>query len=291
MHYKTFPKIGIALGSGGAKGLAHIGVLKVLEKHDIPIHYVAGSSIGALIGAYYAAFPQAEKLEELIRSFDNRKGFKLFDPAFRGGGLIKGNKVEKVITEMLEEATFDTLKIPYAAVTTDFNTAEEVIIREGDLVKAVRASISVPTVFQPILYSQKLLADGGLSSPVPVDVVKKMGSDIVIGVDLYGDYFPKTADKIPPLKETPWRSINILRHNLTLKSLQTADVIISVKAPSVGLIGWNYFFNNEKAQSLIKAGEDAALEALPHLLYLISKKRRDQKGVQKVFSFFRGLYK
>src|SRR5438552_3328803 len=100
------PKIGLALGSGGAKGLAHIGVLKVLERSDIDIDFIAGSSIGSLIGAYYAANPDLKRLEDLILSFNKRKGFGLFDPALRGG-FIKGNKIERLISEILDGATFD----------------------------------------------------------------------------------------------------------------------------------------------------------------------------------------
>src|SRR3989344_6738141 len=117
-----YPKIGLALGSGGAKGLAHIGVLKAFEKEDFDIDFIAGSSIGSLIGAYYASHPDLKKLEKLILSFNKRKGFALFDPALRGG-LIKGNKIENFISDMLDSASFDSLRIPYAAIATDMKSA------------------------------------------------------------------------------------------------------------------------------------------------------------------------
>jgi NTE family protein len=283
-----FPKIGLALGSGGAKGLAHIGVLKVLQSHNIPIDYIAGSSIGAFIGGYYAAHPDLAKLEDLIFSINKRKGFLLFDPTFRGG-IIKGDRIEKFIEETLEDANFSSLRIPFVAVATDFYSAEKVIIQNGDLIKAIRASISVPAVFQPVSYDNRILVDGGLSEPVPVQVAKSMGSDIVIGVNVESTDFSDPIDKIPLLSQIPMHSVNILRHNLTFQSLETADIIIAPKIPSIGLIGWNYFFDTEKAQTIIKAGEKAAKHILPDLLYLISKKQNEKSFKSRFFSFFQNF--
>ena len=281
---RRYPKIGIALGSGGAKGLAHIGDLKRLEYYGIPISFVAGSSIGSLIGAYYAAHPHIEKLEEFILSFDLRKGFGLFDPTLRGG-LMKGNKWEQLISDLLEGATFEKLQIPLSVVATDFNTAETVVISKGDLVKAIRASISVPAIFQPITLENKLLADGGLSQPIPDEVVRKMGSDIVISVNLDHLYSPTTVAKTPSLGTIPMHAIEILRHNLALSSMQSSDIIISPKLPAVGLIGWNYLFDNQKAQQIIKAGEDAVDEMLPEIRLLIDLGTKDKTLLKKIFSF------
>ncbi|HVF69148.1 MAG TPA: patatin-like phospholipase family protein [Xanthomonadales bacterium] len=284
----NFPKIGLALGSGGAKGLAHIGVLKTLEKAGIDIDFIAGSSIGSLIGAYYAANPSLDQLEELVLSFNRRKGFKLFDPAFRGG-LLKGNKIENFISELLDGASFETLRIPYAAIATDMKSAEEVIITDGNLAKAIRASISVPAIFQTTTYKKRLLADGGLSEPVPVDAVRKMGADIVLAVNVESGYFYEPVEKIPQLAGIPMHSVNILRHNLTYHSLKTADVIISPDTPNTGLVGWNYFFNNQKAQAMINAGEEAARKALPEIERLIAERQRGQRPsrLKRFFSIFK----
>lgn len=286
----THPKIGIALGSGGAKGLAHIGVLKALEFYGIPISYIAGSSIGSLIGAYYAANPKIDQLEKFILNFNARRGFMLFDPALRGG-FIKGNKIEDFIAELLNHATFDSLRIPYAAVATDFNTAEEVVLSQGNLTKAIRASISVPAIFQPLWYDNRLLADGGLSNPVPDETVRAMGSDIVIAVNLDHLYTPNVIIKTPSFAQIPIHSIDILRHNLALNAIKTADVVISPKIPSVGLVGWNYFFNAEKAQELIQAGEEATKELLPQIQHLIHKKTTKKSFTQKILTFFKKTLK
>lgn len=278
------PKIGLALGSGGAKGLAHIGVLKALEKNNIPIDYIAGSSIGSLIGAHYAAFQDTKRLEELFIGLNMQKGFQLFDPILKGG-LIKGRKFEIFIEEMLDGANFEKLQIPFAAVATDFSTAQTVIFRDGQLSKVIRASTSVPTLFQPLMYKNRLLADGGLSNSVPVDVVRTMGADIVIAVNLDTIYIQKGL--LPGLTKIPMHSINILRHNLSLQSTKTADVIISPKGiHQIGLVGWNYFFNTEKALMVIKAGEKATQKVVEDLQRIIDKKQKKRSKWRKLLALF-----
>ena len=287
MAIKHYPKIGLALGSGGAKGLAHIGVIKILEKHNIPIDFIAGSSIGSLIGAHYAAHKDINKLEELILGLNRKMGFQLFDPTWKGG-LMKGRKTERFIEEILEGATFENVKIPYAAVATDLNTAETVTFSRGDIIKAIRVSISIPAFFQPVIYQKRLLADGGLSNPVPVDIVRKMGADMVIAVNLDNVYIEKAFEEFPPLSKVPLHSINILRHNLALHSAKSADVVISPKdILQVGLVGWNHFFITEKAQTIIKSGEDAANDTIPLIRELIEEKLNEQTKRGKLRSFMR----
>jgi NTE family protein len=283
------PKIGLALGSGGAKGLAHIGVLKVLEKHNIPIDFIAGSSIGSFIGAHYAAHKNSEKLEQIIFSLNRKKGFQLFDPTWKGG-FMKGHKTEQFIEEVLDGASFENLKIPYVAVGTDLNTAESVSFRSGSLVKAIRISISVPAFFQPIVHNKRLLADGGLSNPIPVDVARQMGADIVIAVNLDTVYVEKELQEMqmPALSKIPLHSINILRHNLALHSAKTADIVISPKDKlQIGLLGWNTLFSTERAKIIIEAGEEAAEELMPQIKEVIARKERERTKVGKVVSFIR----
>jgi NTE family protein len=288
MQHKT-PKIGLALGSGGAKGLSHIGVLKTLEKYNIPIDYIAGSSIGSITGAHYAAFKDIKKLEEIFINLNMRKGFQLFDPILQGG-FIKGKKFENFINEMLEGTDFNKLQIPFAAVATDFITAKAVILTRGNLSKAVRASSSIPPLFQPLRYENMLLADGGLSNSVPVDIVRKMGADIVIAVNLDTIYAEKGI--IPALSKIPMHSINVLRHNLALQSTKTADIIISPKGIyQIGLIGWDYFFNTEKTKEVIHAGEKATEEIISELQNLMHKQPEKKQGLEKLFSLFKNIYK
>jgi NTE family protein len=284
---KKFPKIGLALGSGGAKGLAHIGVLKSLEKNTIPIDFIAASSIGAIMGAHYARFRDSKKLEDEVFHFDRRKGVGLFDFTVRGG-IIKGKKTEKYISEILENATFQDLKIPLAIIATDFNSAESVIFSKGNLTKAIRASIAIPAVYQPIFYLDRLLADGGLSNPVPVNVVSQMGADITIAVNLDHVFVENHLTNIPPLTRVPMQAIDILRHNIALQSIKTADVIISPQNKlRIGLVGWTNIFNNEKAMQIIKEGEIATDKVIPDIKKQIALYHKKQSLPRRILSLFR----
>jgi len=150
-------KVGLALGSGAARGLAHIGVIKILERENIPIDLIAGTSMGALVGALYAQGRTAEELEEIAISMSQRKITSLLDLTLPRSGLISGNKITQFIKELVGELDFSQLKIPFSSVTTDIMTGEEVIINKGKVFEAVRASISVPIVFTPFKNREDIL--------------------------------------------------------------------------------------------------------------------------------------
>lgn len=284
---QKYPKIGLALGSGGAKGLAHIGVIKSLERHHIPIDYIAASSIGSIMGAHYARYHDIKNLEEVVLHFNRKKGMELFDFTVFGG-LIKGKKTERFITELLENAQFADLKIPLAVIATDFNTADSVIFTKGNLSKAIRASISVPAIYQPIFYLDKLLADGGLSNPVPVSVVSSMGADLTIAVNLDHVYVENPLTNLPPLSRIPFHAVNILRHNLALHSIKNADIIITPQNKMhIGLVGWKNIFNNEKALQIITEGENATDKVIPEIKEKIALYQKRQSPISKFFAFFR----
>ncbi len=263
---KKQPKIGLVLGSGGAKGLAHIGVIKTLEKNNIPIDYIAGSSIGALVGAHYAAHKDIKKLEKLALGASWRTGLKLFDPTFKGG-FIEGKKIELLFEDWFHGVNFNNLKIPFVAVATDLTTGRTVNIKSGNIVKAIRASISVPAVFKPVRYQGKLLADGGLSNPLPNNVVRNMGADIVITVNLDLRRPEKNLNKkYLTLANVSMRTLNIMRYYLAKNCLKEADIIIEPKINGeIGLIGWNQFFNSHKAKQIINNGIQATKKSLPQI--------------------------
>ncbi|MBW6510211.1 MAG: patatin family protein [Desulfuromonadales bacterium] len=179
-------RIGLAMGSGSARGLAHLGVIRALEEAGIRVDFVAGTSIGALIGAIYAA-GKLNELETTFQDFDWKKIASFFDVVFPRSGLIDGAKVSELVRAHIRADTIEALPIPFCAVATDIQTGEEVAIRQGDVIEAVRASISVPGIFTPVRSNGRILADGGLTNPVPVSVVRAMGADIVIAVDLNHD--------------------------------------------------------------------------------------------------------
>lgn len=191
-------KIGLALGSGSARGLAHIGVIRALNEASINIDFVAGTSIGALIGAVYAS-GKLDDLEDVYLDFDWKKVVNLFDMVFPKSGLIDGNKVADFVREYVQAKNIEHLPVPFQAVATDIETGEEVSLDKGDVIEAVRASISVPGIFTPVRRKGRILVDGGLVNPVPTNVVRSMGADYIIAVDLNHGIVTGKAPKARPV--------------------------------------------------------------------------------------------
>jgi NTE family protein len=188
-------QIGLALGSGSARGLAHIGVIRALEEAGITIDCIAGTSIGALIGSVYAS-GKLEALEKVYLDFDWKKIAYFFDVVFPKSGLIDGNKVTDFVREHVHAETIEHLPLPFKAVATDIATGKEVWIDQGDVIEAVRASLSVPGIFTPVRRNGRILVDGGLVNPVPVSTVRSLGADFVIAVDVnHGIVAGKTPEK------------------------------------------------------------------------------------------------
>lgn len=174
-------KLGLVLSGGTAKGFAHLGVLEVFEKNKIKIDYIAGTSIGAVIGALYSSGLSVNELKEIAKK---TKWSNLVDFTLPDRGILSGKKIEDFLRNLLKNKKFEDLKIPLAVVATDVYKGEKVIFNKGDVVNALRASISIPSLFVPFEYDNRILVDGGLIDPLPNDVVRDMGAKIVIGVDL-----------------------------------------------------------------------------------------------------------
>jgi len=177
-------KVGYALGGGAARGLAHIGVLKVLEENGLKPDFVAGTSMGAVIGALYAGGYQPREIEHLALGLDWKKMLGRLDLAPLTVGLLKGKRVVSLIESILGNLTFSQLKYPFACVATDIITGEQVVMRDGSLLEAIRASISLPGIFTPVASQGRFLVAGGLINTVPVSVCRDMGADYVIGVNV-----------------------------------------------------------------------------------------------------------
>jgi NTE family protein len=253
------PKIGLALGSGGARGLAHIGVIKILEKNNIPIDFIAGSSIGALIGGLYAATKNIKKIEEIFLANNKQQLLKLaFDPTF-GPGFINGDKIENFVSNIIDEIKFKNLKIPFTAVATDLKNGKSVLIDKGSVSNAIRSSISVPMIFKPSQMGKKLLVDGGLSQSVPVEAVKKMGADFVIAVNLDAHCHYQSRKKNLSLSDIGYYSLGILRARVSELNAKNADVIIEPDIHNSSIIGWMDFTDGKK---LIKKGESATKSSI-----------------------------
>jgi len=280
MSKLKYPKIGLALGSGGPRGLAHIGVIKVLVENDIPIDFIAGSSIGAMIGGIYAATKDITRMEKIALDTDWKLIFSLLDPSFRQG-LLGGGKVKNFIESHVGNMHFKDLKIPLSVVATNIRNGDAVIINEGDVVSAIRASISLPLVFKPVEREGKLLADGGLSLPVPVEVVREMGAELIIAVNLDADYF--TNDDSENLTFGFYKmstiSMNVLFHRLAHWNVKDADLVIK---PRVGKAHWGKFLNGK---DIILAGEEATKMLLPQLKELMFQKSKG--GLKKYLEYMK----
>lgn len=218
------PRVGLALGSGSARGWAHIGVIRALEKAGIRPDVVCGTSIGALVGAAYVA-GELSRLESWVRGlqFGDVVGFA--DLQF-GAGLLKGDRLMQFLRNHFADRPLEQLERPFAAVATSLQTGAEVWLRSGSTLDAVRASISLPGIFTPVRCDGSLLVDGGLTNPVPVSLARAMGADVVIAVDLGSDilgrrFRPAAAEDVPD--DGPWWTHKLREHLAAFAPAKPAD--------------------------------------------------------------------
>jgi NTE family protein len=268
-------KIGLALSSGAARGLAHVGVLQVLQDENIPIDVVAGTSAGAVMGAIYASGQDARLMVERAIEAGWKKMAPLIDPSFPRTGFIKGGKITRLLSSFLGgDIDFSDLRIPFACVATDINTGEEIVIDKGRVLEALRASISIPGIFTVVKREGRHLVDGGLTTPVPVNVVRRMGADFVIAVNVNPDVSARMgksgrervkAHKDPNIFQVMVQSIYITTYSLAQVSLSNADVVIE---PDLADIGAGDF---HKVSEMITRGQSAARKAMPEIKKKLEK--------------------
>jgi NTE family protein len=248
-------KIGIALGSGSARGWSHIGVLEALDELQIPIHCVAGTSIGAYVGFAYAA-GDLKKLKEFTLTLDKRKVFSHLDLTFPRSGFFEGKHFSELIKAATDAKNFEELHIRFAAVATDMLRGEEVVFKDGDPFLAIRASGSVPGLLTPVKWENRLLVDGGVVNPVPMNVLREMGAEKIIAVDLNSQLLTKRfgelaySDTKKPKKTKAKNSVenSDFFHLLSLpknpffdrvsKRLSLAERTVRDK--------WSHFFNGDE---------------------------------------------
>lgn len=298
-------KVGLALGGGGARGLAHIGVLKVFQAANIPIDLIVGTSMGAIIGSAYALTLDASVVEKMVLDFLSRKevvelesfaatsapeekrliienlvGFikKLFLWNMRAikGWLVDGEKIEVLIRELLRNGSFNQTKIPFASVATDLKRGGEVILNQGDLTKAILASSALPGVFSPIEIGGRTLVDGSIVSVVPIEAARTLGADFVIAVNVEGEL---TAKEFKHGIDVLFQADAVKGYELNRMKLKLADFVIE---PKMSHISWASF---SKGRSCIKMGEKAALEAVRDIERLIARQRK-RKVLRKVIPSF-----
>jgi len=199
------PRIGLALGSGSARGLSHIGVLEVLQDEGIPIHCVAGTSIGAIVGALWAT-DALEAYKVLLESLNWWRVMGFLEPALSRAGIFGGNKLVDTLNELIGDQKIEKLPVRYVAVATDADTGQEIRLFRGDVVQAVRASMAIPGLFVPVRWDGRWLIDGGVTAPVPVEAAKALGADKVIAVNLntrLGLHATATVELAPDQANSP----------------------------------------------------------------------------------------
>jgi NTE family protein len=274
--------VGLALGTGAARGLGHIGVIRVLEREGIAVDMVAGSSMGSLIAAAWAIGKTADEMQEIALRVKGRRAFlKLLDPMFPGSGFIRGIKVGEFLHDIVDDLTFADTLIPLRISASDFNTMEEVVFEHGRLLDAIRASISIPGVFRPVALNGRTLIDGGITDPVPVDVLARAGVGKIIAVNTIPNIeemkqrVTSRSDgkmhETGPVVETPTSIINVymrsmqaMQSRLAEDACARADIIL--RPGGVPGAVWYDFYHPEK---YIRAGELAAEAALPKLKELV----------------------
>ncbi len=291
------PKIGIALGSGVARGWAHIGVLRRLEKEGIKPDLICGTSIGAVVGGLYLA-GEIDALEDWARSLGKINLFRFLDLRLSGGSLISGRKLFKIIDEAIGDTQIEDLPIPFAAISTELGTGHEIWVRHGHLGKAINASYALPGLFAPREIDNRWLIDGALTNPVPVSVCRALGARLVIAVNLNADVFGMTnvgedeetlSANAPPVDEgflASMSPINMMKHKffdkagtepsmfgVMMSSLNIVqdrlsrsrlagdppDVTIAPRLAHRGLLEF------DKAAEMIQEGENAVERSLPFL--------------------------
>ena len=274
------PRIGLVLGGGGARGLAHIGVLKVLEREQIPIDVVSGTSMGGIVGAMHAVGMTPDQMEAVaLKRSEFGQILRLIDLRLVGSGLLGGRRIKKMLIDLLGSGTtFESLALPFAVVSVDYNSGREVVLKQGNLADAVRATMSVPGVFEPVKIGGYQLLDGGVLDNVPVGVARDLGADKVIAVDVLPNFRvnePGQDPIVPPIKTRKmpkayrqlWHIELVMIAALTEFRLKESkpEVIIRPDLPA----DMDLLLSFDRPQEAIECGVHATEAALPQIRALL----------------------
>ncbi|MCE5312647.1 MAG: patatin-like phospholipase family protein [Nitrospiraceae bacterium] len=256
-------RIALVLGAGASKGFAHVGVLKVLESNNVPVHMIVGTSAGSFVGSLYAYGFNAFQLQKISLAIDRGE---IADWTVPDNGFIKGEKLEDYINRMVAKTPLENMRIPFYAVATDVLNGSEVVFGKGNAGQAVRASCSIPGVFKPVKINDRYYVDGGVVSPVAVDAARRLGADIVIAVDISSKPEVKSVEST---MDTIMQSVSIMYSRISLYQVAKADIVIR---PRVGHIASSDFSLKHEA---VMEGEKAAIESLPQIKALLSRLRAE----------------
>jgi NTE family protein len=276
----VYPRVGLALSGGVAKVVAHIGILQALSEASIPIHAIAATSGGAIIGAFYAAGKTPQEMQALAREISWKKLTRVTIPRL---GLLSNERMETFVTERLGDPTFRDLAIPLAVVAADLTTGKKAVFTEGRIGPPIRASCSIPQVFTPVSINGNLVVDGGLVEYLPIQTLADMGCDIRIGVNL-GAVHNWHAKDPKNFFEVALRVIGFVSQRNALISEQMADYVIR---PDLSAFGP---YELDRAEELIRIGYEAGTQAVPAILALIQEKaaeRIDDHDWNRMVRWFR----
>lgn len=256
-------KVALVLGAGAAKGFAHIGVIKILETYKIPIHMVVGTSAGSFVGSLYAYGYSGFQLQGIGLALDKDD---IADLTIPDNGFLKGEKLENYVNRMVKGVPIEKLRLPFHAVATNIETGEAVVFGKGNTGMAVRASCSVPGIFQSPRFGGKTYVDGGVVDPLAADVARRYGADFIIAVDISGG----VSGTVPQgTIDTILKSVDIMYGRIASAQLHLADVVIR---PKVGHIAGSDLSRRNEA---ILEGEKAAVEAMPVIQQAVAKMRQE----------------
>lgn len=259
--FKRHKKTALVLSGGSARGLAHLGVVKVLKREGIKFDLVVGTSIGSLVGAVYCLDCPLENAERLALK---TTAASLMDITISRMGLTEGHRLENIISEATEKKEFKDVKTPFAITTVDVETGHEVYFTDGDLQKIIKASCSLPGIFKPVEINGHLLIDGGMRQHLPTDVAKELGADYIVAVDVG---FCIKQGKVNSMLGVIMQAIQIMGEELSAHQSTMADILIK---PKLGGDIDQLAFN--KSAVIIKKGEEAAEEMLPLLKKYVGAK-------------------
>lgn len=276
--------VALVLSSGGARGLAHIGAIEELEAQGYHITSIAGCSMGALIGGVYAA-GKLEEFREWMKTVDRKKMLELTDFSFSLNHLVKGTRIIEAIMEFVPDMPIEDLPIPYCAVATDWGAGHEVVLDKGSLFEAIRASISLPSFYEPVRRDGMILIDGGVINPIPLNRVKRKAGDILVGVDVSGHDYEKQWKKMQKLTEVQKHdkslkakllgmiipdniefnyytllsrtsSLMIRQNSILMAQLMKPDILVDIQMSRYGS------FDYDKSEKIIAVGRQKTLQAI-----------------------------
>ncbi len=271
--------IGLTLGGGGARGLCQIEFLKVLDEFGVKPIVISGTSIGAIIGAFYASGFSGKQIEKVLDDINFRDLLKMFDPSFLSRtSLIKGKGIEKFLKEKIPVSTFEELHIPMKIVATDFWRRNDIVYDSGELIPAIRASMSIPALFKPVVFENRVLTDGGASNILPFDLIRE-DCDLLIAIDVSGNLSVPVTPKIPNWFENIMNTFQIMQSAMVeyqMKSCQP-DIYIKPALTDIGILDF------EKSHKILQSVQN-------DVIFLRKELRKHLENKRKT-PFFKEIFK